>query len=776
MIRLANKNVLLRPFLWEGQVRSVVITRNKRDNRLVQLRERSLRRKEGFKKVGSKRRDEPKLRESAAAMWLRKDKEREIQKESSELGRNIKQLREFTEKLKRNTQRNDDISRRDEVQKELEIVDDSLKLLDQDIDVLVDEVIQEEQNDSFLQLPASDSNDLSHLFEYAENEVLLKLPPTLIDKIGDSIKYIRNQRTLNWELMIRDMAQKNGLQNMDKKEVSTLIMNIPKTERHKSVSFINEMMFDAGIEKDLLIYNLFLTAYASDSRYEILCESFFEELKAKNLKPDLYTFSSLVKSHGISDNIDKINETLSLMRNEYNLEPNRHIYTSVLQTCVRLHDHRQAAEVFDMMKFLSKSTQPDAKTYESIILGNVEDDNVERALDLYDEMHSKPDSPITPTGETILMLARGCASREVLLNRGWEFIFEYHDKKFQPNSMMLETMMYLAAKDGDVSFTRALFNTIMESKFKTDSGYTPGSVPISLLMLSYAKFRFDHTPVSVLNERVRTLRSRTIDMTTFNFQPPRSPPFLPIDDIKSDKSIIAESNAIWAYIVLNYRDLINEKVIGSFLFAATSKGNSISEFIRRFETVTYLDEAGIPVKEDSEGNTEAGAKVEIIEDEISPDPLVQALKTLDREPPAVKLSYSSSFKIARTNEFYNIAIVAAKHFGDLDFATRIWRERGEFRKSTKFKSLSYEQRHNSDFEFAQYMLSFFTDMRLLEDLTMIVLSTQNQFNWEWSHVKTAYQLAEISGNSDVKSYLSAAVNNKNYKLRKQNSYIHPETK
>ncbi|ODV94354.1 hypothetical protein PACTADRAFT_35159 [Pachysolen tannophilus NRRL Y-2460] len=732
--------------------------------------------------------EKPQPRETAASIWLKRERERKAKQEEAELGRKLKELENLKERLTKEILQQNELTKRKQIEKELDIISSDDRFLEDDVDNLVNDLLldenkKEERNEKFLLeaqgiLSLKEKKKTNEIMSEEKKKSLFSglkttekqifLPEKVIKRIGDSISHVNTVEFEDWESVIKDLYyNKNGFKGFDQFEVTRLIQNIPNRQKPKNMELIDEMLFQANIEKDRYLYDLFISSYSNDAKYGLLVDSFFQEMKQHNFQPTVYTFGNLIKSFGKRNDIKSINKMLQEMKLVYKIAPTLKIYTNILQICVKLNDYKEAVEIFDTMKFQSLSTQPDSKAYQSIVIAHVLNDNIEKALDLYDEMVTNHPKPLIPTGLTLLVLAKGCAKREELLLKGWEFIFEYHEKNHPLNSQVIESMMYLAAYDGDLTFTRALYNTLFEARWDSENKKlsNPGSTPLTLLFVAYARFKVDRDPVTLRHPQIQLLRKRTINSTNYNFDS-NAPPFLPMEEIKNDKAILAESNAIWAYNLMKSPDVINKRVIGSFLFISARKGESISEFKKRFENVTYLDETGLQKEE---------GKHVIIEneEEIYNTSTFEELK---EQPPAIRIGNSISLKFPRTHDIYNLAIDAAKFFKDIEFANKIWVERGKFRNTLNYKSLSADEKYAKDFEFAQYIISTFAELGLLEDARKIILSTKSSFNWKWLHLRSTFVAAEKLGDETCKETIREVLQENSYKLKRNaGAYYHPKS-
>ena len=104
-------------------------------------------------------------------------------------------------------------------------------------------------------------------------------------------------------------------------------------------------------------------------------------------------------------------------------------------------------------------------------------------------------------------------------------------------------------------------------------------------------------------------------------------------------------------------------------------------------------------------------------------------------PDVIQFLMSLQHKLMMGNSLYALCMKAAIQFHDSTFASKIWKYRGEFRKTAQFKMLPMKDRINSDTEFAKIMVNFFTEQRQYTDALSIILSSQRYINWTYSMIK-----------------------------------------
>ena len=90
----------------------------------------------------------------------------------------------------------------------------------------------------------------------------------------------------------------------------------------------------------------------------------FEQMKSKNLEPDVVTYSTLITSCANEKNLTKALQIFQQMKSK-NLEPNVVTYSTLITCCANQKNLTKALQIFEQMK--SKKLEPDVVTYNTLI-------------------------------------------------------------------------------------------------------------------------------------------------------------------------------------------------------------------------------------------------------------------------------------------------------------------------------------------------------------------------------------------------------------------------
>lgn len=251
-----------------------------------------------------------------------------------------------------------------------------------------------------------------------------------------------------------------------------------------------------------------------------------------------------------------------------------------------------------------------------------------------------------------------------------------------------------------------------------------------------------HTPVGIVDSRVRAIRTKVLELTSFDFHS-NSPPLLPLIDFdgSNTKLMLSEAHAIWRYILdLDVKgSYISESLVEAYLYIVGRYG-LLETFESEWNRLTYFDTSSLQGEviniEEPDGSDAVDIENETDRNNTS---------TTSVNPIESAFSHLPMGKLPRNDRFYNMAMHVARHQASLAFAQKIWTERGSFRKSESFQRLTPAQQDVADFKFARLMLSALTHTGNVGDAYKLVLSSQNRFVWSKYHLKSLLSLCERLG-------------------------------
>lgn len=586
------------------------------------------------------------------------------------------------------------------------------------------------------------SNPKRALFDATSSSLVtsaVPLPKTVTDKLGLAVKYLVSKQHQNWALVLHQLTEAGGLEGISEKDIRKLVYAIPKNQLKTVWPQIETLLDQAGVQKSPKILNALLKSLMAGG--SINDETFNQIqdvvaiIKQSNRKGKLSreTYELLLEAHGKRNDLAKVNELIEEMKLA-NIVLAPVVYSNLLATCVyKARDHKQAVQLFDSMKFLLGKTNPTQREYQDIIVSYINANDVERALDLYQEMLGYR---IEANQSIMVALARGCTSREPLKHKAWDFIFDIYRNKWEPVVETLEYMLYLAAKDGDVALSRALYQQLNLSDATTPRSF-------SFLLLSYAKFSLKSPgdpPAITFNETGRVFRRNIlrIDLSPKMDNPRQAVPFLPVSELSSAE-VLAESSAVMAHALMVHPGHVNTESANTFLNIAAHSG-SMDDFADRFDSFTHLDRSGI---------AETRTVIETSEESLTKEVGMERVNSYTKSPIMNEILKNANASVPRDTVTYIIALRAAARHKNYAFAQSVWTERGTYRKTSHFKSLQRSEKDRLDFEFATTMVNALTEMKLLEDALAILVSTEYQFKWTWKQLRHLHAASVEVGSDHI---------------------------
>lgn len=614
------------------------------------------------------------------------------------------------------------------------------------------------------------------------NTPAIDLPSKIQERLGPATQYLVHKDNQYWKLVMLHLKNNEGLSGVTSKEVAKLVRAVPNNQILTVFPIIETLMEEANILKTTGITNAYLKKLVSHPKIDIerlsIIENTVEELRKKtnNRRLNTDTYEALIEAYGKTSNIQKL-ENVMIELKKHEITPSPRIYSSILSTSVyQTKDHKQAVQLFDLMKFLAGCMAPKTREYRDIIVSYINNDDIEKALDLVQEMREKK---ISLDQKTLVALARGCSSRLELKLKAWDFIFEIYEAGLKPAVGTVEYMLYLAAKDGDLSLSRALYQQLIKL-----NAFSPRA--LGFLLIAYASFDVVNSSSATRSichhETGRRFRKNILEKV--NFEPDMSNvtlaiPFIPKVTLTTNQEILSESSAIIAHSLLVNREAVTPHNVNTFLNIAAKLG-SLEEFKDRFDQFTYLDLTGAPktrLHRDNEDKncTINETKVEIIEEDTETKTTGMLL---DTKSPILNRPEEifSGVKTPRCTYTYTIALKAAAKHKNYEFAQSVWEERGLFRKTNEFTRMSRREKDELDFIVAATMVHCLTEMNLLDDALAILVSTEYQFRWTWKELMPLHRAAVDLGydkvTRTVRGIASRAQIRYEGKIRKKDFKLH----
>lgn len=591
----------------------------------------------------------------------------------------------------------------------------------------------------------------------------ISLPEPILERMGPAVHAIASEHNQDWSKVVSHLyMSKEKFVGLSSDEVSVFIKQIPLNQRAPLLPVIHEMIWDAGIPLTKYIYDNTLAGYAEVGETSTIRSFIMQMEQDPNITVDHYTYAHLLKSLNKNSDLELSVITLKEMQDK-KIQLTTPIYTTLLQTCIKVKDYDQAFQVFDMLKFMSTSTLPDTKVYNSVILAAAKQHNVNRVLDLYKEMTTRPIDPLQADQETYTLLIYACSRDKTTHLKAWHYLIEMYERGFPPSRSSLNSMLYLCGQTGEVSFARAIFRQMC-----SDPATYPDPFSFNSLLLAYTNFQPGFlSPIlgTAVGPKLRASFFSNLDI--FSSVPSEiTPPFLPFVSLANKLQVLAESRAIYGFFKdlqwgteeahkrareilnadnnsdkeLNY---INANTAFTYLKIPLALNNE-PEFKFRWRTETCVSGEKSFLQEEFSSNSSSSKTKSSnkLENEQIVDDLENQTEQESNEKNnnIVKKEQQQHLlnRVPRTSFMYNAAIEAhTVHKWPYASAKQIWESRGNWRRdpTSLFNTqMTADQRKSSDFVFARNMVAYLAaDKRVQEGLDLIRSTTQ-RFPWKKRHV------------------------------------------
>jgi pentatricopeptide repeat protein len=147
----------------------------------------------------------------------------------------------------------------------------------------------------------------------------------------------------------------------------------------RGFAILKEMKHDTSLKPDEIMYNSLLDGCAQNNLFDE-GQELLAEMEKEGVTPSNFTLSIMVKLWNRARKPDEAFKIVADMTKKYKFKPNVHVYTNLLQTCIRSRQHSRALTVLsDMIK---NRVQPDGRVYSTLIRASIYEYNYEQAASL----------------------------------------------------------------------------------------------------------------------------------------------------------------------------------------------------------------------------------------------------------------------------------------------------------------------------------------------------------------------------------------------------------
>ncbi|KAG5439733.1 hypothetical protein PCANB_000015 [Pneumocystis canis] len=512
-----------------------------------------------------------------------------------------------------------------------------------------------------------------------------------------------------WTQKMNIIDSHNGFSGLTTSQVNQIIALIASKERGSIVGIILDMIKKASIQPDRLTYDFMMDGYAEIGNAEGAMR-IFSQMKQDGIKPSVFSYAHLMKAYSKIGSIDNV---LSIFKDmeKCSIEPNLTIYTILISTFIQNKLFSNAWMVFELLKYRSKDVFPDVKTYSLMIHACALTGEAERANNLFQEMLSQPDGPLTPTLETYNALMHAFATRKDYFYEAWKIAKIMLDNNIMMDRKTLNTLLKGCGKAGDLKKARILAKFIFQKSeslnsvdvctfqglFRAYANYIPNNQVSIFKIKGSTDNKYD---ADILISKLNTNLSDTVNNTFYEHI--TSNVFLK-SNLYTSKDVLNESKALMTYIQKNKYSFLDVQLMNAYLAVLINHG-SYFMFKDIYENMYYF------------------------------------ITAKDQE----KLTDSYLNKFERGPHTYQLGLDAAYKFNDINFARIVWQERNHWRRlieNERKKSKKMETKFTEkyldelDFNVCRVMINILAKNNLLEEARQLLISHKTLIPWEIKHLK-----------------------------------------
>jgi len=279
-----------------------------------------------------------------------------------------------------------------------------------------------------------------------------------------------------------------------------------------------------GLKPNDITLNTIIDIMIESGNFDLAWKYFDEMEKTYEIEPDIYTYSTLLKSiknyEPDQKNIERAFEILKIVKlsKTKGIKPDEILYNCILDTCVKYNKMEQAQAVFNDMK--DATIQPSKITYAIMIRGYGNDYNLEKAFEIFNEMKEKNVQPNEIIYGCLLNACVKCCKIEkaceiydeiqnfsaISMNvvlystlikgytkiKNFQKAVEIYNKMLADNTVTPNIISYNAILDccvecNDIEMMKRIYEEIKHNAIKDDSSPQPDLITYSTVIKGYSR-------------------------------------------------------------------------------------------------------------------------------------------------------------------------------------------------------------------------------------------------------------------------------------------------
>jgi len=231
----------------------------------------------------------------------------------------------------------------------------------------------------------------------------------------------------------------------DKEVIESTISKVDKVVNH---------MVNNGLKPNDITLNTIIDIMVDAGNFDLAWKYYDEMEKVYGIEPDIYTYSTLLKSIKNHEpdhkNIERAFNILKIVKlsKAKGIKPDEILYNCILDTCVKYNRIKQAEAVFSDMK--EAQVIPSKITYAIMIKAYGADHNFEKAYEVFNEMKLSG----IPPNEIIYGCLLNAAVKSSKIEKGLEIYDEIKNSDIPMNIILYSTLIkgYTRVKNFNKAF------------------------------------------------------------------------------------------------------------------------------------------------------------------------------------------------------------------------------------------------------------------------------------------------------------------------------------
>ncbi|XP_045825308.1 putative pentatricopeptide repeat-containing protein At1g16830 [Trifolium pratense] len=264
-----------------------------------------------------------------------------------------------------------------------------------------------------------------------------------------------------------------------------------------ALHLLNNMLSD-GLDPDLVVHNVLIDCFSKAGMYEEAFLAFDGLAKQINIKPDLYVYTSLLRTIWRSERFDLLPKVVQDCRH---IGPDLVLCNALINSCVKAGGHPDLAVAF-YKRMIDKGFKPDKHSFAGLLSALCVAKRIDAAVTVYCGLVEKADAHIH-TVITNGLIQAGQYHKAALYFRS------VVDKEYP-----LDSVAYAVGIRAHLRGGRTLEANTLFDKMK-DNGLEPNVQTFNMILSSLFKVKDRQTVKQLLKEMINS-RIKLSDRNFFN--------------------------------------------------------------------------------------------------------------------------------------------------------------------------------------------------------------------------------------------------------------------